>query len=303
MLNDAIGGFSAGVLGTIIGYPLDTIKTRMQTSNLGTMMNVTKEMARVEGWRGFYKGVTLPLLSLTILNTLNFTSFNFWWRVLQPQTEGTFPTSSQQPHLPSIFLAGALAGPIASIISTPEHFIKTQMQIDNTRSSPLFKNGSLAAAKTLYSSTNSIRVFYIGHASNTLRESIFLGLYFTSYQALRTVIVNNTNLDQAAIPFAGGIAGALAWVGSFPLDNIKANVMSDYVMMKHSSSTTTNKPKPFTHISKSMITTGKKILHEKGVAGLYKGVQPSLIRAFLVSGSRFTAYEVAVSFMEGLNKP
>ena len=300
MLHDAIGGFSAGVLGTIIGYPLDTIKTRMQTSNQGTMLNVTKEMARVEGWRGFYKGVTLPLLSLTILNTLNFTSFNFWWRVLQPQTEGT-GTSSQQTHLPSVFLAGALAGPIASIISTPEHFIKTQMQIDNTRSSPLFKNGSLAAAKTLYSSTNSIRVFYIGHASNTLRESIFLGLYFTSYQALRAVIVNNTNLDKAAIPLAGGLAGALAWVGSFPLDNIKANVMSDYFMVKHSS-TTQNKSKPFAHISKSMITTGKKILLEKGVAGLYKGVQPSLIRAFLVSGSRFTAYEVAVSFMVRLGE-
>ena len=120
-------------------------------------------------------------------------------------------------------------------------------------------------------------------------------LYFTSYQALRTAIIDNTNLKKTAIPLAGGIAGALAWVGSFPLDNIKANVMSEYKM----NNPNTKKHPTFNHRSKGILSTGKKILVEKGIGGLYKGVQPSLIRAFLVSGSRFTAYEVAVSFMEG----
>lgn len=29
---EAIGGLCAGILGTVIGYPLDLVKTRMQTS-------------------------------------------------------------------------------------------------------------------------------------------------------------------------------------------------------------------------------------------------------------------------------
>jgi len=32
---EALGGFSAGVVGTIIGYPLDLVKTRMQTTAQG----------------------------------------------------------------------------------------------------------------------------------------------------------------------------------------------------------------------------------------------------------------------------
>ena len=32
---EMFGGFTAGVVGTVIGYPLDTIKTRMQTGNAG----------------------------------------------------------------------------------------------------------------------------------------------------------------------------------------------------------------------------------------------------------------------------
>jgi hypothetical protein len=30
--NETVGGFAAGITGTIIGYPLDLVKTRMQTT-------------------------------------------------------------------------------------------------------------------------------------------------------------------------------------------------------------------------------------------------------------------------------
>jgi len=38
----------------------------------------------------------------------------------------------------------------------------------------------------------------------------------------------------------------------------------------------------------------KDLLKTKGWRGLYSGVTPSITRAFLVSGSRFSAYEFAV---------
>lgn len=36
---EAMGGLAAGVIGTVIGYPLDLIKTRMQTSTKSSMSN------------------------------------------------------------------------------------------------------------------------------------------------------------------------------------------------------------------------------------------------------------------------
>jgi solute carrier family 25 carnitine/acylcarnitine transporter 20/29 len=38
----------------------------------------------------------------------------------------------------------------------------------------------------------------------------------------------------------------------------------------------------------------KDLLKTKGWRGLYSGVSPSIMRAFVVSGSRFSAYEFAV---------
>ena len=48
---EAMGGLAAGVVGTVIGYPLDLIKTRMQTSTkssrsnnmLNTGMNIVRK--------------------------------------------------------------------------------------------------------------------------------------------------------------------------------------------------------------------------------------------------------------------
>ena len=43
------------------------------------------------------------------------------------------------------------------------------------------------------------------------------------------------------------------------------------------------------------LTIARDLVKTRGVAGLYAGVGPSVLRAFLVSGSRFTAYEFAMS--------
>jgi solute carrier family 25 carnitine/acylcarnitine transporter 20/29 len=68
---EMIGGASAGVVGTVIGYPLDLVKTRMQTSlisNQESFIRVGYRIARQEGITALYKGMIPPLISLSILN-------------------------------------------------------------------------------------------------------------------------------------------------------------------------------------------------------------------------------------------
>ncbi len=44
---EMLGGFSAGVVGTVIGYPLDLVKTRMQTgSHTRSFVGVGYEILR-----------------------------------------------------------------------------------------------------------------------------------------------------------------------------------------------------------------------------------------------------------------
>ena len=45
---------------------------------------------------------------------------------------------------------------------------------------------------------------------------------------------------------------------------------------------------------------GRNIVQSSaGIRGLYAGVVPSVVRAFLVSASRFSAYETALYFLRG----
>jgi len=52
MREEAIGGLAAGVTGTVIGYPLDLVKTRMQTGigGKGGIMSIGFGIVRQGGF-------------------------------------------------------------------------------------------------------------------------------------------------------------------------------------------------------------------------------------------------------------
>ena len=58
---EALGGLSAGIVGTVIGFPLDLVKTRMQTgtaSGSKSIFGVGKSILKTEGISALYKGMT-----------------------------------------------------------------------------------------------------------------------------------------------------------------------------------------------------------------------------------------------------
>ena len=278
LVADAFGGFVAGVTGTLIGFPLDTIKTRMQVTSSKGMIGTGAAILRQEGAGALFKGMAIPLFSLSVLNTLNFTSYNLFKSPSSPLSSLSLPPSLLY------FISGALVGPLASTISTPEHMLKTQLQLDNSRPSPLYSRGVYQAFRSFVRS-NGFSALYVGHRSNTVRESVFLGVYFSVYETLKgDVSVVDIFGDKLAVPVAGGTAGMAGWIVSLPLDCIKATVMGNF-----------NKNVEGRLQPTGILTVGRMILEKRGVAGLYSGMTPSLIRAFLVSGSRFTAFEIAVS--------
>ncbi len=330
---EALGGLSAGIIGTVIGYPLDLVKTRMQTSTLTSsptkapkapkappknLFQVGYKILQKEGISSLYKGMTPPLISLSILNTLTFTSYNYIRTHWYNANRG-FDIRN--------FMAGSTIAPMASTISTVEHLIKTQMQLDNV-TSKRFRN-SFHCLQTLVKESHRggananagaagagaggggiIRVLYLGHGVNTLREGVFIGTYFYTYEGLRVKLdqlftkplhalttTRSRNHDDDdndgyikqksppswTIPFAGGLSGAIAWFVSFPLDCVKAGVQGQSLNNNNNN-----------HKLKGMVVVFQELMKNKGWRGLYAGVTPSIMRAFIVSSSRFTAYEMVV---------
>lgn len=293
--DEAIGGLSAGIIGTIIGFPLDLIKTRLQTGSSThgrpSIISVGKDIVRKEGIPALYKGVGPPLISLSILNTTTFIQYAYFREF--------YKASPGWDH--RNFLAGITCAPFAGIVSTVENFTKTQMQLDNLKKVKEY-NGSWHCFTSLIKK-HGIRVIYTGHAVNTIREMTFIGPYFFFYEGLRESFLRRQNQirehyqttnnesfslmaiatsPKIAILVAGGLSGALSWTISFPLDCIRAGVQGQSMPPK-----------------KGAFRVLKELLQTRGVAGLYAGSSASIARAFLVSGSRFSAYEGALWLIRG----
>jgi len=272
---DAFSGLSAGVVGTVVGHPLDVVKTRMQTAQSPSsgILRTMFEIGRTEGIRqGLYRGIAPPLLSLSILNTLSFTCYSSLLREIQT----VFPTSlSLAP-----FTAGALTGFLASWISTPFEFLKVRMQTH-------VKAGgtSLAYARQVLK-TNGFKAFYTGFAINSTREVLFCFVYFGSYESFKNSLVSALSVEQkhtwntSAIALSGGLAGASAWFVSFPLDTIKSHIQG---IGKDG--------------SRASFSEAFNKISCRGIQGFYSGIGPSILRSFLVSSTRFSVFESTRSIL------
>jgi solute carrier family 25 carnitine/acylcarnitine transporter 20/29 len=168
------------------------------------------------------------------------------------------------------------------------------MQMDNIREKKY--TGSLHCLSSLTKSFG-VPIIYTGHAINTIREATFLMTYFFVYEGFRGMMFetewinpkdktdHHREMHKWAIPVAGGLAGSIAWFVSFPLDCVRAGVQGQSV---------DNSGK-----WKGSIEVFKELMKTRGIRGLYSGVSPSIMRAFLVSGSRFSAYEAALWLLRG----
>lgn len=58
------GGFG-GTAGIISGYPLDTLRIRLQNSKNGSAFNILRHMVASEGLASLYRGMAAPLASVS----------------------------------------------------------------------------------------------------------------------------------------------------------------------------------------------------------------------------------------------
>jgi len=118
-----------GAAGVLAGYPLDTVKVRIQTSPAGTYKGTFDclfDCVRKEGVGGLYRGMTSPLLGVAGINAVTFG--------VNAQVLKQLP---QPDSISSITIAGASAGLIQTSIVSPMELVKTQMQVGINRSDPL----------------------------------------------------------------------------------------------------------------------------------------------------------------------
>src|SRR5690242_5815735 len=118
-----IAGSISGMTSVIICHPLDTIRTRLQTSpkRFNGFFHSCYLTLRYEGINGFYRGFFPPFISQGLYKAVIFTSSDYICRTLNKYTSFA--------NIINISISGAVAGGINSFIVTPVELIRNRLQI------------------------------------------------------------------------------------------------------------------------------------------------------------------------------
>lgn len=97
-LREGLFGIAFGILygatSPLVGHPIDTIKTKMQAQKQyqhGGMIHVARQVYRLEGIRGFYRGIIPPLIGSSIYRSVQFAAYGFAYGALRNDESMTTP--------------------------------------------------------------------------------------------------------------------------------------------------------------------------------------------------------------------
>lgn len=83
-VNDLVCGSCAGLAYILTAHPLDSIKVRMQLERRPniSLRKIMNETYTNEGFRGFYKGMGSPLVTIPAVNSIVFASYELAKRAM-----------------------------------------------------------------------------------------------------------------------------------------------------------------------------------------------------------------------------
>ncbi|RSL76229.1 hypothetical protein CEP51_010143 [Fusarium floridanum] len=206
-------------------------------------------------------------------NALTVTG-NIWRRegplaFYKRNTDGTL-------SLAQFYLAGGAAGLSNSVLSGPIEHVRIRLQTQPHGSNRLYAGPTDCVRKIWKHS--GIRGLYRGQVVTILREFHGFGIWFASYEGLIQKVMKQDQTPRSEIPswkfaLCGGIAGELIWLLTYPFDMIKSKMQTDGFGVERR--------------YKNMREAFRVTLEVGGVAGLFKGIGPTLLRAMPVSAGTF----------------
>ncbi|KAF4634974.1 hypothetical protein G7Y89_g3124 [Cudoniella acicularis] len=243
----------SSVLSTFSAFPLDSVKTRMQTYKYNSFADCVRHTYQTEKLRGFFRGVTAPMASVTLVRTISFSvyqrskyTYAAWFKrhfgldpLVHVNTPGTYPTFST---VACFGAAGATAGSFITLVACPFELTKVSAQVsvlmaDHNKAStsdPLNSRGVAASYQnkgTFQTAKNIVKHrgiagLYSGFNLHLLRDTLGTAIYFMTYESSKQLLTTYTGdrspTNPLAVLFAGGLCGVASWALIYPIDSAKS---------------------------------------------------------------------------------
>ncbi|KPP62673.1 solute carrier family 25 member 47-like, partial [Scleropages formosus] len=212
-----------GALGVAVGYPLDTVKVRIQTEREFTgVCHCIYRTCKNEGVRGFYKGMSMPVTTMSISSSVVFGTYRNCLQGLRTLRGSRLDTA---PHKLDVFLAGLAAGVAQVSVMSPADIVKVrlQCQTESYKGSPLQSaakyRGPIHCMLTI-AREEGVLGLYKGASALALRDGASFATYFLTYNIIceQLMPVGQKQPDWLVVMLAGGMSGVCAWTVGTPMD-------------------------------------------------------------------------------------
>ena len=173
-----LAGAMAGMTGTAITHPLDTIRLRLALPNhpYKGMMNAFSVVYRTEGVRALYKGLIPTLAGIAPYAACNFASYD----VAKKMYYGDGSNIKQDP-MANLVIGGA-SGTFSATVGYPLDTIRRRMQMKGKT-----YNGMADAMLTIMRE-EGMRGFFRGWTANTMKVVPQNSIRFVSYELLKSLL-------------------------------------------------------------------------------------------------------------------
>ncbi|KAK3764056.1 hypothetical protein RRG08_046524 [Elysia crispata] len=290
ILNDYLAGCIGGGAGMIAGHPLDTVKVQIQTQEYGgkysSLMDCFKTVNQQKMSKGFFRGLSWPLLSSSYLNAIFFGTYGLVLKKLDYLDDLT-----HKPSYWTLGFAAAVATAPQLLFSVPVEVIKVtlQSQIPHVHDVPAaasrkYYKGPFQAVRDI-AKTSGLRGLYRGFRTQFVRDTPAASLYMMSY----TFFQYEAQLRQDMIPsqvtnfVGGGVAGVLSWLIIMPFDVVKSKIQAD----------------PAGKMYQGFWDCARHLYSSGGIKVFFLGFVPMAVRAFPVNAVTLMVYS---EVLEQLNR-
>ncbi|CAD8061295.1 unnamed protein product [Paramecium primaurelia] len=273
---DLAAGSVSGIANCISSHPLDTVKVRMQMSNDGVLSTLNK-IFKNEGTKGFYKGMSFPILSIPITNAIVFSVYEFWRSFF-------IGNSNKQLTYFQTAFCGSIAGSSAAFFSCPIELTKCKLQMQSTEK--IYKN-PIDCIQQIYKK-EGFKSLFRGMCATQQREILGYSAQFAVYELIKDFFCGFSQKAEpstANLLISGGLAGVSCWTIGYPQDTIKT-------ILQCQKPTDQGIYKVRFYDGGFLDCLRKKIISE-GIGSIWKGYSVCIFRSFYANAIGFYAYELA----------
>lgn len=304
---------SASYISTFVGYPLDSIKSRLQTTR--TRVSIPKlalQVYREEGVVGFYRGIWIPLVTISFVRAASFTIYT--------STKEYCHDHHLLAHNTTINVAaaggigGALSGSLISFASAPFELVKVRRQLEYSiaasKGERIIKAPSTLSAVSEIFNLYGIKGLYLGFRLHFMRDTTGTALYFFEYDAFRHLLGRDPvtgeqgptpawmPIPASLVPFmCGSLAGVTSWAIIYPLDVVKTKVQQRALAGERERSAFETL---YRLIRGPDPSAPRPLL--PGLGRLYRGLGVSALRSITTHGLLWTFFDLTASYIDRLPK-